>query len=170
VASGGTGVTDLADIQAEVLPDQSGQAGNYLTTDGTTASWTPPGSGTGTVTSVDVDGGTTGLTFSGGPVTSFGTITLGGTLAVASGGTGATDLAGLQAAAVPSQTGEGGKYLTTDGTVTSWATIAAGGTVTSVDADGGTTGLTFTGGPVTTSGTVTLGGTLSVATVPSVVK
>lgn len=40
---------------------------------------------------------------------------------------------------------------------------ASGGTVTSVNASGGTTGLTFTGGPVTTAGTLTLGGTLGVA-------
>jgi hypothetical protein len=44
----------------------------------------------GTVTSVDVSGGTTGLTTSGGPVTGSGTITLAGTLAVANGGTGST--------------------------------------------------------------------------------
>jgi hypothetical protein len=48
--------------------------------------------GPGTVTSVDVSGGTTGLTTSGGPVTSSGTITLAGTLAVANGGTGITSL------------------------------------------------------------------------------
>jgi hypothetical protein len=42
----------------------------------------------GTVTSVDVSGGTTGLTTSGGPITSSGTITLAGTLGVANGGTG----------------------------------------------------------------------------------
>ena len=42
----------------------------------------------GTVTSVDVSGDATGLTFTGGPITSSGTITLGGTLVVASGGTG----------------------------------------------------------------------------------
>jgi hypothetical protein len=42
------------------------------------------------VTSIDVSGGTTGLTTSGGPVTSTGTITLAGTLAIANGGTGAT--------------------------------------------------------------------------------
>ena len=48
------------------------------------------GGGSGTVTSVDVSGGTTGLTASGGPITSSGTITLGGTLAVTNGGTGAT--------------------------------------------------------------------------------
>ena len=44
----------------------------------------------GTVTSVDVSGGTTGLTTSGGPVTTSGTITLAGTLAIANGGTGQT--------------------------------------------------------------------------------
>jgi len=53
----------------------------------------PAGAGTGTVTSVDASGGTTGLSFSGGPVTGAGTLTLAGTLAVASGGTGATDAA-----------------------------------------------------------------------------
>jgi len=40
------------------------------------------------VTSIDVSGGSTGLTFSGGPITTTGTITMAGTLAVASGGTG----------------------------------------------------------------------------------
>jgi hypothetical protein len=49
---------------------------------------TSSGGGTGTVTSVDVSGGTTGLTTSGGPITSSGTITLAGTLAVANGGSG----------------------------------------------------------------------------------
>lgn len=46
----------------------------------------------GTVTSVNVSGGTTGLTTSGGPITTSGTITLAGTLAVTNGGTGATSL------------------------------------------------------------------------------
>jgi hypothetical protein len=53
------------------------------------------GSGSGTVTSVDVSGGTTGLTTSGGPVTTAGVITLGGTLSVGSGGTGAVSLTGI---------------------------------------------------------------------------
>ena len=35
------------------------------------------------------------------------------------------------------------------------------GTVTSVNADASTTGMSFTGGPITTSGTLTLGGTLA---------
>jgi hypothetical protein len=50
---------------------------------------TPPDLG-GTVTSVAASGGTTGLTFTGSPITTSGTLTLGGTLAVASGGTGQT--------------------------------------------------------------------------------
>lgn len=44
----------------------------------------------GTVTSVALSGGTTGLTVSGSPITSSGTITLAGTLVVANGGTGQT--------------------------------------------------------------------------------
>jgi hypothetical protein len=53
------------------------------------------GGGGGTVTSVNVSGGTTGLTFSGGPVTLSGTITAAGTLAVTNGGTGTNSLTGL---------------------------------------------------------------------------
>lgn len=44
----------------------------------------------GMVTSVNVSGGTTGLTTSGGPITSSGTITIAGTLGAANGGTGLT--------------------------------------------------------------------------------
>ena len=51
------------------------------------------GGGSGTVTSVAVSGGTTGITISGSPITTSGTITLGGTLAIANGGTGATTAA-----------------------------------------------------------------------------
>ena len=51
----------------------------------------------------------------------------------------------------------------TAGGITISATPSAGGTVTSVDVSGGTTGLTFSGGPVTVSGTITMAGTLGVA-------
>jgi|TARA_Y100000015_G_C2390844_1_gene90052 hypothetical protein len=50
------------------------------------------GSGSGTVTSVSLSGGTTGLTVTGSPVTSSGTITLAGTLATTNGGTGLTSI------------------------------------------------------------------------------
>ncbi len=56
------------------------------------AGWTliPTGTGSGTVTSVAIDPGTSGLTFAGGPVTTSGTFTVAGTLALANGGTGQT--------------------------------------------------------------------------------
>lgn len=56
----------------------------------------------GTVTSVAADGGATGLTFTGSPITSSGTLTLGGTLVIANGGTGSTTASGARTAlAVP---------------------------------------------------------------------
>lgn len=66
------------------------------------------GNGTGTVTSVAVSGGSTGLTTSGGPITTNGTITLSGTVNVANGGTGATTAANARTSlSVPSLTGTG---------------------------------------------------------------
>lgn len=121
----------------------------------------------GTVSSVDVSGGTTGLTTTGGPVTTSGTITLAGTLSAANGGTGANSLTAnsvlLGNGTNPLQLvapGAAGNVLTSNGTTWTSSTPAAGGTVTSVDVSGGTTGLTTSGGPVTTSGTITLAGTL----------
>lgn len=52
-------------------------------------------SSSATVSSVAVSGGTTGLTTSGGPITTSGTITLAGTLAVTNGGTGVGTLTGI---------------------------------------------------------------------------
>lgn len=51
---------------------------------------------TATVSSVAVSGGTTGLTTSGGPITTSGTITLAGTLALTNGGTGGTSASGAR--------------------------------------------------------------------------
>jgi hypothetical protein len=54
---------------------------------------------------------------------------------------------------------------TVTGTYPNFTISSSGGTgtVSSVAASGGTTGLTFSGSPITTSGTLTLGGTLAVA-------
>ena len=77
-----------------------------------------------------------------------------GTIPIVNGGTGQTTANLAFNALAPSQTGNSGKYLTTDGTDTSWATNPLG-TVTSVAASGGT-GISVSGSPITTSGTLTI--------------
>jgi hypothetical protein len=83
VANGGTGTSTPTLL-----------AGTNVTITGTwpnqTINSSGGGGGSGTVTSVAVSGGTTGLTTSGGPITTSGTITLAGTLAIANGGTNST--------------------------------------------------------------------------------
>jgi hypothetical protein len=112
-------------------------------------------------------GGTTGLTPSS---ATQGVVTLAGTLAVANGGTGLTATPANGQIDIGNGTGFSRATLTAGSgvTITNGAgsvTINAtglGGTVTSVDVSGGTTGLTTSGGPITTSGTITLAGTLGV--------
>ena len=85
----------------------------------------------GTVSSIALSGGTTGLTTSGGPITTTGTITLAGTLAIANGGTGATTLAGASIATYTGTETLTNKTLTNP-TVTGYVeSVAAAGTVTS---------------------------------------
>jgi hypothetical protein len=117
------------------------------------------------VTSVAASGGTTGLTFTGSPITSTGTLTLGGALAINNGGTGATSLQTARANLLPSYSGNTGKVLAVNGSENNveWQTVSGTGTVTSVALSGGTTGLTISGSPITTSGTITLGGTLAIS-------
>ena len=88
---------------------------------------------TGTVTSVGLSGGTTGLTVSGtNPITTSGTFTLGGTLAIANGGTNssATPTAGGVAYGTGTaygftSAGTAGQYLTSTGSGTpTWSTIS----------------------------------------------
>jgi len=96
----------------------------------------------GTVSSVDASGGTTGLTFSGGPITSSGTLTMAGTLAIANGGTGgATAAVGFDALAPTTTRGDiiargassngrlaiGGAntLLGSDGTDPAWSTVTS---------------------------------------------
>ena len=145
----------------------------------------------GFVTSVTMSGGSTGLTFLNGTVTSSGTPTLSGTLGVANGGTGATTLTGLvkgngtgpMTAAEPgvdfapatdgtsnellANNGDGGFYNVTVGQGLFLSngvltTTTGHGSVISVDVSGGDTGLTFTGGPITGAGIITMEGVLSV--------
>ena len=92
----------------------------------------------GSVTSVDVSGGTTGLTTSGGPVTTSGTITLAGTLITSNGGTGlssytAGDLTYYATGTALTKLGIGtaNTVLTSSGTAPQWSTsITLSGTAT----------------------------------------
>jgi hypothetical protein len=96
--------------------------------------------GGGTVTSVAVSGGTTGITTSGSPITTSGTITLGGTLAIANGGTGSTTagtaLTALGAAPLASPTFTGTVTIPAGASITGYATSGANSSITSL------TGLT----------------------------
>ena len=101
VLTAGTGISTSGTYPSftvtNTAPDQTVaiSSGTGISVSGTypnfTVTNTSPSSG-GTVTSVAVSGGTTGLTTSGGPITGSGTITLAGTLGVANGGTGLTSL------------------------------------------------------------------------------
>ena len=100
---------------------------------------TPLFGGTGTVTSIDVSGGTTGLTTIGGPVTTNGTITLSGTLYETHGGTGVDtystgDMLYSSATDTLSKLsiGANGQVLTVSGGVPTWSTVSGTGTVTSI--------------------------------------
>ena len=104
------------------------------------------GGGAGTVTSVQVSGGTTGLTASGGPITGSGTITLGGTLVVANGGTGATTLtdggvllgSGTGAITALAQATDGQLVIGSTGADPVLATLASsGGSITITNSAGG---------------------------------
>lgn len=138
--------------------------GSNLSMTGNTLSASAPG--TGTVTSVNADGSTTGMSFSGGPVTTSGTLTLGGTLALSNGGTGATSAGaaltslGAYPAANPSgftsnagtvttasvTTANGVSGTVANPTTTPAITIVLGAIVpTSVAATGTVTGSNLTG-------------------------
>jgi hypothetical protein len=147
--------------------------------------------GAGTVTSVDGSGGSTGLTLTGGAITTSGTLTLGGTLATGSGGTGLTTYTTGDILYASNSTtlaklpiGSTGQVLKVASGIPSWATDQnSGGTVTSITnaAESGTgtaiTGagtFTYTGGTnITTSVsgttvTINTSATTNVGTVTSV--
>lgn len=76
-----------------------------------------------------------------------------GTLPIVNGGSGQTTANTAFNAFAPPQTGNSGKFLTTDGTNTSWGTTSSG-TVTSI-----TAGTGLSGGTITSSGTINLANT-----------
>jgi hypothetical protein len=132
VANGGTGTTTPSIV-----------AGTNITVSGAWPNQTinASGIGLGTVSSVDVSGGTTGLTTSGGPITTTGTITLAGTLAVANGGTGVT-----------TSTGSGSTVLSTSPTLVTPA-LGTPSALVGTNITGTAAGLTA--GTVTTNANLT---------------
>lgn len=58
---------------------------------------------------------------------------------------------------LPSQTGQSGKFLTTDGTNASWATVGGGGSIELSDIADAGTGITFEGGTTTTQNFTVVG-------------
>jgi hypothetical protein len=86
---------------------------------------------------------------------------LSSTLAIGSGGTGQTSAISAFNALAPSQSGNSGKYLTTDGTNSSWGTVSGGGSpggspnqvqFNSAGSFGGSANLTFNGTTLTAAG------------------
>jgi hypothetical protein len=142
VTSGGAGT---------VLPNQAGNSGKVLGTDGSTLSWVTGGGGSGTVTSVAATAGT-GISVTGSPITSSGTLNI-------------TNTAPDQTVAL---TGAGTTAVTgTYPNFTITSNDAYVGTVTSVGGTGTVNGLTLTG-TVTSSGSLTLGGTLDLSSPPAI--
>jgi hypothetical protein len=141
VLRGGTGSSTPNGALTNLLPSQTSQTGKVLATDGTNTYWEAVG--VGSVTSVDVSGGATGLTTTGGPITTLGTITLGGTLNVASGGTGATTLGG---------------YVIGNGT----SPMTASATIPTTDLSGTISNAQLANSAITIGSTaVSLGGTIT---------
>lgn len=160
----------------DALPSQSGNSGKYLTTNGSTMSWgsltannvtvalgytpynstNPNGytSNTGTVKSVQVQAGT-GLASS---TSTAQNTTLSTTISIASGYKLPTTTEwGNKQDALPSQSGNSGKFLTTNGSTMSWATVSSGDTLPSQSGQSGKY--------LTTNGSTTSWGSISIPTV-----
>jgi hypothetical protein len=137
----GTADIDATQIQRRVTGScPTGQYVRVVAQDGTVTCGTDA-TGTGTVTSI-----ATGAGLTGGPITTSGTI------AVAPGGIGTTEINATQVqrrVTGSCPTGQYVRVVAQDGTVTCGTDATGSGTVTNI-----ATGAGLTGGPITTSGTI----------------
>lgn len=127
VADGGTGASTAAGARAALLPSFSGNAGKVLTVNAGATDVEFTTASAGTVTSVNMTV-PTGLTVSGNPVTSSGTLAVTYSAGYAIPTTTKQsnwDDSYTFTSAFPSQTGQSGKYLTTNGSTLSFATVDA---------------------------------------------
>jgi len=120
--------------------------------------------GAGTVTSVDGSGGSTGLTLTGGAITTSGTLTLGGTLATGSGGTGLTSYTTGDILYASNSTtlaklpiGSTGQVLKVASGIPSWAADTNTG-LTSVGITETGNALSITNSPLTSNGNINIAG------------
>ncbi|AWM38681.1 hypothetical protein GobsT_31300 [Gemmata obscuriglobus] len=140
----------IGDLPGTGTPSSS----TYLRGDGT---WATP-SGSGTVTSVNLTAPAAGLTVSGGPITSSGSITLAlaDDLAALEALTGTNTLYYRSGASTWSAVTIGSGLSFTGGTLSATGGGGGSGTVTSVGITAPAAGITVSGSPVTTSGSITL--------------
>lgn len=103
VQSGTTVKASVQNIANLALPSQLGNANRYLQTNGSVASW---------------------------DAINLGTSDISGVLPIANGGTGQSNQTAAINALLPSQGGNNGRYLTTNGSDVSWATVSAGAVFT----------------------------------------
>jgi hypothetical protein len=136
-------------------------AGAILYSDGSNLDLSNPGTagqvffsqGTAAPIFRSLTGGTTGLSFG----LAGSAYALSGTLAIASGGTNATTVPAARVNLLPNYAGNANKVLALNAGATDveWLTLSGTGTVTSVNLTAGT-GISVSGGPITTSGSITV--------------
>lgn len=117
---GGGGVTQII-AGTNVTISSTGAGGTGIVTINSTGGG---GGGSGTVTSVGIN--SSDMTVTNSPITGTGSIGLSlNTVPISKGGTGQTTATAAINALLPSQTGNSGAYLTTNGSVASWAPVSA---------------------------------------------
>ena len=159
-AADGTGVTVVASDRL-LVSDATDSNAKYVNISQITSAI-----GGGTVTSVNGSGGSTGLTLTGGAITTSGTLTLGGTLNAAGGGTGQSSYtvgdilyASSTTALAKLGIGGSGQVLKVNSGIPSWqADSGVGVSSITLAGDNGS------GGSITSTGTITVAGTGVIST------